>query len=208
MTGKLKLFEKLPFLIELFFNGTFILLFSLRNAESLPKFWNEEFVMGILEWGNWTVPIVVLFVAMGNYLSIGDINAFLRRYVFSIIVLIPLIITWGDPEFTYWLGSAHLLSSILSLYDNDQGEKKKRYQKKNESWINQLRLKPAQVVLLSFFGLIGIGAFLLMLPVATVPGKNIDFIDALFMATSATCVTGLATLGLAENFSHFGQIVI
>jgi len=52
----------------------------------------------------------------------------------------------------------------------------------------KLDLAPAQIVIISFATLILIGTLLLLLPAATVSGK-ISLIDALFTATSATCVT-------------------
>ena len=47
-----------------------------------------------------------------------------------------------------------------------------------------------------------------MLPFASTTGKSIPFIDSLFMATSATCVTGLSTLSLSDDLTFFGQAVI
>lgn len=47
-----------------------------------------------------------------------------------------------------------------------------------------------------------------MLPFSTNDGFSLRFIDALFTATSATCVTGLATVELSSNFTIFGQIII
>ncbi len=47
-----------------------------------------------------------------------------------------------------------------------------------------------------------------MLPVASAEGKSLSFINALFMATSATCVTGLSTISLTDDFSIFGQMVV
>jgi trk system potassium uptake protein len=49
---------------------------------------------------------------------------------------------------------------------------------------------------------------LLALPISSNPGKSVTFINALFMATSATCVTGLSTLSLSDHFSGFGQMII
>ncbi|OUR97446.1 hypothetical protein A9Q84_07350 [Halobacteriovorax marinus] len=63
------------------------------------------------------------------------------------------------------------------------------------------------MVLFSFLGVIFLGTFLLMLPISSADGKSISFIDGFFMATSATCVTGLTTLSLQDNFSLFGQVV-
>ncbi len=60
-----------------------------------------------------------------------------------------------------------------------------------------------------FFGLaILAGALLLRLDISTVPGRGISWVNALFTATSATCVTGLAVVDTGTTFSRFGQGVI
>ncbi|MCK4423134.1 MAG: Trk family potassium uptake protein, partial [Candidatus Omnitrophica bacterium] len=53
------------------------------------------------------------------------------------------------------------------------------------------KLTPPRIVLLSFLGAIFLGTILLSLPVSRQPGQNLSFIDALFTAASAACVTGL-----------------
>lgn len=68
-------------------------------------------------------------------------------------------------------------------------------------------LQPSTIVVLSFFFLIGMGTFFLMLPFSTVEGK-ISLIDALFVATSATCVTGLVLFDTGSYFTIWGQLVI
>ncbi|PKM79978.1 MAG: Trk family potassium uptake protein [Firmicutes bacterium HGW-Firmicutes-14] len=77
---------------------------------------------------------------------------------------------------------------------------------KNESIFD--RLSPAQVLVLGFAFLILIGAGLLSLPVSSVSGEPTGFLDALFTATSAVCVTGLVVVDTGTHFSLFGQIVI
>lgn len=67
---------------------------------------------------------------------------------------------------------------------------------------------PARLVLLSFLSVILAGMLLLMLPAATTDGAGLDFIDALFMATSAVCVTGLIVVDTATHLTMFGQGVI
>lgn len=67
---------------------------------------------------------------------------------------------------------------------------------------------PAQVLVFGFTALILFGAALLTLPVATRDGAGLPFIDALFEATSATCVTGLVVVDTATTFTFFGQTVI
>jgi trk system potassium uptake protein TrkH len=71
-----------------------------------------------------------------------------------------------------------------------------------------LQLTPPQVLVLGFAAIIFIGTFLLMLPIASNDGRPLQFIDAFFTATSATCVTGLIVVDTGLHFSIFGQIVI
>ena len=67
---------------------------------------------------------------------------------------------------------------------------------------------PALSLLALFAVLISAGTLLLMLPIATASGEPTRFVDALFTATSAACVTGLVVLDTATHWSAFGQIVI
>ena len=69
-------------------------------------------------------------------------------------------------------------------------------------------LTPAKIVLGGFFLIIFTGALLLTLPFATKSGEATTFIDALFTATSATCVTGLIVHDTFTHWSFFGQVVI
>lgn len=65
-----------------------------------------------------------------------------------------------------------------------------------------------QTIMISFALSILIGSLLLSLPISSKTGEAIPYIDALFTATSATCVTGLVTLSTASAWSLFGQAVI
>ena len=67
---------------------------------------------------------------------------------------------------------------------------------------------PAQVIALSFLVMIAVGALVLALPVAHAPGQHVGLLDALFTATSAVCVTGLAVVDTGSAYSRFGQVVI
>lgn len=69
-------------------------------------------------------------------------------------------------------------------------------------------MSPVRIIALGFAGIILIGAILLSLPFATRSGSSIGFLDALFTATSATCVTGLVVVDTYRYWSPFGQIVI
>ena len=69
-------------------------------------------------------------------------------------------------------------------------------------------LSGPQLIALSFAGLVLTGSLLLSLPAAVAPGQSISFLDALFTATSAICVTGLVVVDTPEVFSVFGQVII
>lgn len=70
------------------------------------------------------------------------------------------------------------------------------------------RLTRTQIISLGFFIVITLGTLLLMLPVSSASGDATPFLDSLFTATSATCVTGLVTVDTATHWSLFGKCVI
>lgn len=72
----------------------------------------------------------------------------------------------------------------------------------------KLSLSTTQIILLGFLITIFIGSILLSLPVSSADGQAVPYIDALFTATTATCVTGLVTVPTATTWSLFGQVVI
>lgn len=71
-----------------------------------------------------------------------------------------------------------------------------------------MKLSPPQILVLGFASIIMIGALLLMLPISSTSGNSLQFIDALFTATSATCVTGLVVMDTGTSFTVFGKTVI
>ena len=62
--------------------------------------------------------------------------------------------------------------------------------------------------MLSFLVVILVGSLLLALPISSASGEPAAYLDALFTATTATCVTGLVTLPTATAWSGFGQVII
>ena len=72
----------------------------------------------------------------------------------------------------------------------------------------KLSLSTTQIIMLSFLVVIFVGSLLLSLPVSSASGDAVPYLDALFTATTATCVTGLVTLPTVTTWSVFGQAVI
>ena len=72
----------------------------------------------------------------------------------------------------------------------------------------RLWVSTTHIILLSFLIAILIGALLLSLPISSANGKATPFLDALFTATTSTCVTGLVVTPTVSSWSVFGQVVI
>jgi len=82
---------------------------------------------------------------------------------------------------------------------------KKRTRRPNKGWL--AGSSATQTICSSFLLVIAVGTLLLTLPISSRTGR-LDVIDALFTATSATCVTGLVVRDTWSQFSLFGQVII
>ncbi|MFC4769872.1 TrkH family potassium uptake protein [Effusibacillus consociatus] len=69
-------------------------------------------------------------------------------------------------------------------------------------------LTPARILAVGFSALIFLGGILLSLPITSNNGSRLNFLDALFTATSAVCVTGLVVVDTLTQFNLFGQLVL
>ncbi len=70
------------------------------------------------------------------------------------------------------------------------------------------RMSHAQIIAIGYMLVIVAGTFALMLPISSRQGETTKFSEALFTATSATCVTGLVVVDTASHWSLFGQCII
>ncbi len=77
---------------------------------------------------------------------------------------------------------------------------------KANGFLGKFNLSPPLLMVASFFILIAFGTLLLCMPRMTVNG--ISFVDALFTATSASCITGLTVVSTGTCFTVKGQVVI
>ncbi len=78
---------------------------------------------------------------------------------------------------------------------------------KSSLFFDSLYFNPTILFVISFLVLILAGTLLLLLPKTMVTG-SLGFVDALFMSTSAVCITGLSVVDIATQFTRFGQTVI
>jgi trk system potassium uptake protein TrkH len=80
--------------------------------------------------------------------------------------------------------------------------------RKLSSFISSVITQPAQTIVLSFVLVIAVGTLVLMMPFVTNDGAGLAFVEALFTATSAVCVTGLIVVDTATVLTVGGQIVV
>lgn len=78
---------------------------------------------------------------------------------------------------------------------------------KSSLFFDNFYFNPTILFVISFLVLILVGTLLLMLPRAT-PNGSLGFVDSLFMATSAVCITGLSVIDVSIQLSGFGQTVL
>jgi trk system potassium uptake protein len=90
---------------------------------------------------------------------------------------------------------------------NDSSSKLKAALAGRRNWLPSA-VHPAQILVLSFAGVIALGTVLLASPAAVQSSQPLSLVDAFFTATSAACVTGLTVVDTGTRFSVFGQMVI
>lgn len=137
--------------------------------------------------------IVIHWILYFSHLKIGP-NRWLQL-ILGVLLIIGLLL----PVLPLALILLHQIITITS-----------RLSKKGVFYnlINQMRQQAVLSLILSFAGLIALGTLFLTFPAATTDGRGAPFVDALFTATSATCVTGLIVRDTGTYFTTFGQVII
>jgi len=170
------------------------------------------FVMLLLEHSEWlrahpiltrkiNLSILALFAidVMLNWGAGSKDLAYLKKHWFDLVVFVPLIQVFYSPADSTLAVIMRQTAIVAMLLSRTRRVK---------NFITLFSLQPAQLMLMSFIGVIVFGTVLLMMPAATLPGKETTLLDAFFTATSATCVTGLIVYDTATHFTGFGQMVI
>jgi trk system potassium uptake protein TrkH len=132
----------------------------------------------------------------------------LREGLPDLLLMLAMAIASASPETVAVIGTVRFLWSVAWIGGNTGLGRR---------LLSSLVRAPAKATVLSFLLAIALGTLLLAMPRATVDGRGASLLDALFTATSATCVTGLAVLNTAPDailnpalatFGTFGQVVI
>ncbi|HWK98993.1 MAG TPA: potassium transporter TrkG, partial [Parapedobacter sp.] len=105
----------------------------------------------------------------------------------------------GEPHLAFLRNDEWLYLGIFAVFLTELS--------KSSLFFDTFYFNPTILFVISFLVLILVGTLLLMLP-KTAADTPLLFVDALFMATSAVCITGLATVDIAAQFTEFGHTVI
>lgn len=155
------------------------------------------------------VQIVFIINVLYNYLiNYRSQSRQLRVFRFIVdiavaVTLLPLLYPRPDHPWIYWLRellyNRVFLFGVLAAYSGVQLSD-------GVFSIMGRRANPSLILSVSFLFFIVLGSLLLMMPRCL--HHPIDYIDSLFVSTSAVCITGLTTLDIPTTFTPFGQLVL
>jgi trk system potassium uptake protein TrkH len=140
-----------------------------------------------------------LFDALLTFYYTFPKKNYVRRNWLDVLVFVPFVLNIVTPRTGVALILIRNIAVIIKAFTRTR---------KFSNLLRGVRLNTTQVLALSFLVAILVGTLLLTFPAATSDGRGATFIDALFTATSATCVTGLIVQDTPVYFSGFGQMVI
>ncbi len=154
----------------------------------------------VIELGTALANIILLVLTILNRVLSGEVNQEKKLIYFDLVMLmLGALLLIYQAKFVIFFLLIRQTYFILQFVIFRAFEGK---------FYKLLVKNPPISLMLSFAAVIGIGTMLLMLPGSSVSGQVTNLIDALFTATSATCVTGLVVLDTGTYFTLFGQLVI
>lgn len=139
----------------------------------------------------------------------------IRKKTFSLTMILGIVLymsalpkIFHTPEYNKWLTylwnfleNKYFIIVSLGLFSVVE------LSRSITGFVNK-KTNPALLVVICFAVTIVFGALLLLLPRSTMEHIRLPVIDALFVSTSAVCVTGLSTVDVAQTFTLEGQIII
>ncbi len=133
-----------------------------------------------------------------NIFSLMFVVIFIVLFIYNKIILFSSSVpgNTGNAMAILIIRNLFLLLKVLSRF------------KRLTSVLESIHVHPAQTIFISFLLVILGGTLLLMMPFTASEGNGLPFLDALFTATSAVCVTGLIVVDTAVYFSIWGKIII
>ena len=163
----------------------------------------------ILELFDYVLLLTIVLEIAIDYLAATYKRVYIKRNAISLVIatlfivlFIPIRLGIAGEEIRDLATVAIIIRNTfiaLRVYDR---------MRRLSALLDELSTHPAKTILLSFFVIILSGALLLMLPFTGSDGSGLGFVDAIFTATSAVCVTGLIVVDTATAFSVYGKLII
>jgi trk system potassium uptake protein TrkH len=203
---RILLFNKLkswidPIIRVLSFVAFGLFIYKIGFDPSIEKFQNVSFMLSLFLL---SVGVLMLFKQIFLEKNIKSRRAIIDVVFAGLLIVFSLIRikffgeAFSIPMLAFFQKYYLINLGVIILFVMELG--------KLSLLVNQLKISPSLVFILSFIVLIFLGSVLLLLPEST--DSPITFIDALFTATSAVCVTGLIVVDTATVFTPFGQSII
>ena len=189
-----KLINRVPFFVSLlavliiFIDLGFVHNNALRIIFNI--YYNVVLLIGILSISKTYIKNRKINLSKAYFIDIVLLSALLLVLLYNVWIIITNSLQSTHSFITLFLVVSFFIREFFNL----------------RMEINYRRLGPAQIFVISFFTIIFLGSFLLMLPKATI--GNISYVDALFTSTSAVCVTGLNVVDVEFTYTILGQVII
>ncbi|MDZ7792893.1 MAG: TrkH family potassium uptake protein [Spirochaetia bacterium] len=164
----------------------------------------------------WYVDFIIMALLMAEIISdarrAANLQEYLRRNIPTLLFFGAFLLLFLYSKVTYVLIEQKRIEDvsrgIIVVRNTFMLLKVFSRLRRLSSFFESIATQPAQTILFSFQMVILGGTLLLMLPFTTTTGEGLPFIDALFTATSAVCVTGLIVVDTATAFTLWGQLII
>jgi trk system potassium uptake protein TrkH len=158
------------------------------------------------------VSVLFVFEFMIKFVKAGEKLAFIKETPFETAFVMAFVFVLIYTKFHFFFVSpyaGHSVSTkivlVVSLFIVFKVLMRVN---KLHAYVRNLTTHPAQTIMLSFCFVILTGTILLMMPFSTADHTRLPMIDSLFMATSATCVTGLGVVDAATRLSVWGKLIL
>ncbi len=185
-----KLLEVLAYLLAM---GSFLVLFF---EPIIEYYFNYNQVERIVVISNLLLLILIILNRVSKYSRIKETKVLIFDLVILLFGALLLITDFRLVIFILLIRQTYYTIEYV-LFRAFEGK-----------LVKFLISNPPITVMLSFIAVIGIGTILLMTPGASGNKQVTPFVNALFTATSATCVTGLVVYDTGAYFSRLGQLII
>lgn len=157
-----------------------------------------------LHYSSYSFSLLFIFVSIFEFIfflyTSKSKGEFIKRNWWNFIFFFLIIITLKNFEISRFLAVIREIFFLLFLFS-----KRQSFQ---EFFAQPFVKNPTRLLAVSFITIILLGAILLTFPVSSESHQRTGIIDALFTATSATCVTGLIVKDTPKHWSTFGEIII